>query len=322
MPKTVVCITTCNRLRLLHRLLDAIRDIRRIPAGNSVAIVVVDNRPDGRARALVGGMAPSYPLPLYFLEEPEPGISQARNRAVAWAMDHGTDFIAFLDDDDVPEPDWLGHMLRRQTATKADIVIGAFRSIFPPGTPQWLMEDPDYASGCLDLSRRFLGRPSGSSTCICLVGAPLLGRMGEAGYYFDNFFGLIGGVDADFFTRAARLGAVFAAADDALLNRYFTPDRVTTVGWMRRKFRVGVALTHVLRKYGTEQEINDHYHRSKANILRIVYRLPRVIRPNKFQRKLAALCSNMGHVYAHLGGSYRYYRTMRDDAGTLALQKQ
>ena len=116
-----------------------------------------------------------------FSRRTQTGISQARNAAVAWAMNKGADFIAFLDDDDVPEPDWLGHMLRRQTATEADIVIGAFRSVFPPDTPQWVMKDPDYASSSLDVSRRFLGRPHGSSTCICLISGPFMRRMGEAG---------------------------------------------------------------------------------------------------------------------------------------------
>jgi glycosyltransferase involved in cell wall biosynthesis len=262
-------------------------------------------------------MAPSYPVPLRLLEERKPGISHARNAAIAWAMSHGADFMAFLDDDDIPEPDWLGHMLRRQTATNADIVIGACRSVFPPGTPQWLVKDSLYASSSLDLSRRFLVQPPGATTCICLLCASFMLRMGEAGYHFDEFFGLIGGGDTDFFARAAQIGATFAAADDAILNRYFTADRVTVRGWMRRKFRYGVSHTHVLRKYGSQEEIVKHDRYCKMTILRIAARLPRIVlvrRKRKlFFEKVGDLLYNAGSVYAHRGGIYHYYSVLKDD---------
>ncbi len=48
--------------------------------------------------------------PVEYVAEPERGIARARNRAVAACAD--VDFVAFIDDDEVPEPDWLSRCAR------------------------------------------------------------------------------------------------------------------------------------------------------------------------------------------------------------------
>ena len=54
---------------------------------------------------------------LYFAEEQERGTSFARNRAITTALAQGAEWIAFIDDDDRPRPDWLAHVLDRQRVT-------------------------------------------------------------------------------------------------------------------------------------------------------------------------------------------------------------
>ena len=108
MSRVAVCICTCDRATLLARVLAAVEriELHDLPAEN-VLLIVVDNRADGRRGRCACACSRKLPIALRFIEEPAPGISFARNRATAEACDWGADFVAFLDDDDVPRPDWL-----------------------------------------------------------------------------------------------------------------------------------------------------------------------------------------------------------------------
>ena len=62
-------------------------------------------------------------MPVRYLVESRRGISLARNRRLD-AVPADADFIAMIDDDERPEPDWLEELLLAQAATAADGVEG------------------------------------------------------------------------------------------------------------------------------------------------------------------------------------------------------
>src|SRR5215208_5479546 len=67
-------------------------------------ILVVDNNPaTARTRDVVASFAN-----VRYVREDRPGLDAARNRALREAV---TPIVAFTDDDAVPEPAWLGHLL-------------------------------------------------------------------------------------------------------------------------------------------------------------------------------------------------------------------
>ncbi|MBP9755893.1 MAG: glycosyltransferase family 2 protein, partial [Phenylobacterium sp.] len=63
----------------------------------TLELVVVDNDQAPSAKALTQGLAAEAPFPVVYVHEPEPGVANARNAAMAQARG---DFIAFLDDDE------------------------------------------------------------------------------------------------------------------------------------------------------------------------------------------------------------------------------
>ena len=67
-------------------------------------IVVVDNDPLESARPLVEEKAAAAPVPIRYVAERRPGISRARNTAVANAAGQ---FVVWLDDDEEATPGWL-----------------------------------------------------------------------------------------------------------------------------------------------------------------------------------------------------------------------
>src|SRR5919204_1306589 len=94
-----VVVATRGRPELLHRCLTGLAAQETKP----VELLVVDNTAgDNATREVAEGGGASY------IVEPVPGVSRARNRGARVALG---DVVAFLDDDAVPEPEWLSALL-------------------------------------------------------------------------------------------------------------------------------------------------------------------------------------------------------------------
>ncbi len=94
-PSCTVVICTRDRPELLDRCLDAVMRLH-YPRFN---VLVVDNAPTTTDSRDV-----SKRWNVRYVLEPTPGLSRARNRG---ARSTGTEIVAYLDDDSVPEIDWL-----------------------------------------------------------------------------------------------------------------------------------------------------------------------------------------------------------------------
>ena len=92
-------------------------------------LVVVDNDKVPSAQETVASLAAEAPFPVIYVHEPEPGVANARNAALARASGG---LIAFLDDDEEAPPTWLAQLLTIQTDLKADVVFGPVRGRVPP----------------------------------------------------------------------------------------------------------------------------------------------------------------------------------------------
>ena len=140
MPEVSVCVCTFRRPELLDGLLSLLAE-QRLPA---FEIVVVDNDPAHSALPVL--QAWGERLPLRFVHLPEPNIAKARNLAVAQARGA---WLAFIDDDERPGPDWLYLLVQAQAASGAD---GVMAPVLPNGLR-------DFAERVLpELRRRGLAR--------------------------------------------------------------------------------------------------------------------------------------------------------------------
>lgn len=78
-------------------------------------ILVVDNGPDAETRAVAEAAGARY------VQEPLPGLSRARNAALANARG---EIVAFVDDDVTPEPGWLEPLLHAFEDPRVGIATG------------------------------------------------------------------------------------------------------------------------------------------------------------------------------------------------------
>ncbi len=229
--RIAVLVCTYRRPELLAALLESLAAQR---TDRELAVVVVDNAPEGSGRAA----ALAAPVPVHYVVEPTPGIAAARNRSIAEAGD--ADTLVFVDDDETVGPDWLEALVSTCERHGADIVTGPVVSVFPAHTPRWIrrggfLQRPNLAEGT-----RLNTAKSGNT----LVRTAAL--LGPPPQRFDESFSRSGGSDSDLFWRLGRRGAVIVWSHDAVASEP-VPDSRLTVRWIaRRDFRGGAAMGRIM----------------------------------------------------------------------------
>ena len=97
-PHISVCICTFRRPHFLNGLLQEL-DLQKTESSFTFSLIVVDNDASESARETVLQFRNMSPLEVRCFVEPEQNIALARNKALANAKG---DFIAFIDDDELP----------------------------------------------------------------------------------------------------------------------------------------------------------------------------------------------------------------------------
>jgi glycosyltransferase involved in cell wall biosynthesis len=240
-PHVFVCVPTFRRPEGLRKLLTHLE--QSIYVG-MIEVVVVDNDTVTRSGAVVvDQMAPTYRFPLRCLVEPRRGHTYAYNRAFVTACraTPAPDYVAVLDDDEYPHPNWLSKMISVAKSTEADIVGGPVFPVFD-APEHWLAR-----SGLYTPTRY----KTGPVAMIYGAGNMLIRRDMLENYLdepFDHAFAFTGGSDYDFFWRCRKDGHSFAWADDAHVFETTPRSRTTVAYLLRRRFRTGAEATRIDRK--------------------------------------------------------------------------
>lgn len=227
-----LCVCTYRRPQLASTLASLER--QQLPDGVSLALVIIDNDAAGSARPIVEAFQRHSKLPVKYHIESRKSLSHARNASLRLATG---EWLAFIDDDEQAQPDWLCQLLTCTETYQADGAIGTVKALYPPKTPAWIRE-----GGFFDKP----GLPTGTklntgSTCNALLRRSLV--TGDEP--FDPRYGATGGEDTDFFARLVRQGATLVACREALVLEHISPDRVNSEFLIRRAIRMGESYSQI-----------------------------------------------------------------------------
>jgi len=306
-----ICVCTHNRAEVLKRLLLHLRDIDLNGYNPAcVELIVIDNNPNSATRDICEQTGQSLPIRVHYTTEPVPGITYARNRAVAVALERGAELVAFIDDDDIPHPDWLTQLLDRQRATGADLVFGSW--ILDEQMPDWARDSGIFRSPTKTKQDKKGGRyglPDCASTCNLLVGKDILLRVGAAGPIFSHAFCNSGGEDKDFFIRAHHLGAQLASAEHSFIHRIHGPSRYTAKGLIRRGFKNGCSQVNMARYHGDSSRRLKLLATALTKLVISLIILPFTLFSRaKFMHSLYRVAKASGVLFTTVTGrSFKYY---------------
>jgi cellulose synthase/poly-beta-1,6-N-acetylglucosamine synthase-like glycosyltransferase len=219
-----VVVCTYNRARLLAGALASLAQ-QRTGDRFQYEVVVVDNGSTDETPRVVEEAARRSAErraagSIRRLCEPRPGVAQARNCGVRNARGR---WIAFFDDDQLADPDWLARLLEAAQRTGARCVSGAVRLQLPDAVTAGL---PAVCRSLLgeSLPREQAGRPGrrrGLATGNLLVQRAVFDEIGP----FDESL-QEAGEDADLGRRVRAAGIELAGAPSAVVWHVIPPYRV------------------------------------------------------------------------------------------------
>lgn len=289
-----VCICTYRRLELLRRLLEALTKLSNDEGALSWSCVVVDNDANGSARCIVDRFCQETDLSVTYDIEPERNFALVRNRTIAHSRG---EFIAFVDDDEVPVPEWLVQLVKTQRKYGCDGVLGPVRPYFDSEPPRWIIkgklcERPVHPTG--------MRMPWDKSR----TGNVLISRrlFTEVGLKFDPAYAT-GGEDVDFFKRAAAAGFSFVWCEEAPAYELVPPERCRKSYFLRRALLQGrISLKYAAKRMTPVARIKIGVHALVALAAYLVA-LPffMIAGFHVFMKYLIKCCHHLGRVSALFG---------------------
>jgi succinoglycan biosynthesis protein ExoM len=229
-PHISVCVCTYKRPKLLKRSLEAVCG-QETGGLFTYSIVVVDNDRAESAHAVVSAATVGSAVSLKYCVESRQNIALARNKAVENTTG---DFVAFLDDDEVPIREWLSTLFHACNKYNVDGVLGPVKPHFDKEAPKWVVEGdfynrPTYPTGFVIDWRK--GR----------TGNTLLRKqvftVGEEPFRPEFRVG----EDQDFFRRMIEKGHIFSWCDEAVVYEVIPPIRWKRTFMLKRALLRGAS---------------------------------------------------------------------------------
>jgi glycosyltransferase involved in cell wall biosynthesis len=240
--RVTVAICTWDRCQLLDQTLAGMRDLR-VPAGVEWELLVVNNNCGDDTDAVLARHSAALPIKRLF--EAKPGLSHARNCAVAAAAG---ELLVWTDDDVFVDRGWLAaYVQAARDWPGAAFFGGPVDPWFPVRPPAWIERNLDLLAGTYAI------RPSRGDTRVLAAGEEPFGAnmafrtevLRE--YHFDPRLGrrgdtLMSGEDLDLIHRLRKAGLQGVWVGGAGLRHYLPPARLTKK-YIKDWFR-GAGQTH------------------------------------------------------------------------------
>lgn len=203
-----------------------------------VEIVVIDNDVAQTAKSLITELGKTSTLPLHYFVEASQGIPLARNKGCDESLRLGADWILFIDDDEIAEPDWLVAYYKATHQYNSNVYSGPVRYLFPENYAEWL------------------GNPSGLNTkdgSVKKRAATNNAMVHKSvfvndGLRFDDNMALTGGSDTDFFIRYYHMDGKIIHVKNAVVSEEVLSNRLKISWRLKRQFRSSANRVYVNKK--------------------------------------------------------------------------
>ncbi len=236
-----VMVAVCTRDRP-EMLRDLLRSLAALDlSGIDCRFIVVENNDEQTVAPIVEELTDAVGVDrVDLLLEPRQGIAFARNHALEVALDAGVDALAFIDDDEVAEPQWLAALLREANRRGLHLVGGpvGMQAAASDATAMEKMVWRGLDARCREgetRGRRLLA--SNRDDLITITTGNWLADLGfirDKGLRFDEEHALSSGEDTVFFRALRKAGGKTGWTPDAAAFENWPRERLTLTYQFRR----------------------------------------------------------------------------------------
>jgi len=224
-----IILCTYNRSQYLGQMLDNLLSLKS-DASFDHEIIIVDNNSKDKTKEIIGSFIHKSNR-IRYVFEPKQGTSNARNAGIAHAKGA---ILAFTDDDVVVDNDWLLNIAHFSKEYDFDAIGGKVLFLFPPQTPQWMIDHQDMFWGPIPYHYHGEAVKLYDQTMNSFVGANMIIKkkvFDEAGG-FDTDLGPgsaipFGGEDTVFFTKIQKLNKKIYYNPNITIHHPVKKDRIT-----------------------------------------------------------------------------------------------
>ena len=222
-----VCIASIGRVSLVETLDSLLRC--KLPPDVIFCVVIVDDSLDKKVEQLLTSQLTRWSFSIKIVISGSRNIAIARNVSLLNAVG---DYLAFIDDDETADEDWLFNYVDLARSSNADAIFGPVDALYPKESCEWIcMAEP------------FMRRTGKSGDIVVSGGG---GNAFVKKSIVDRFklrfrpdLGQSGGEDTAFFHELYKLGATLIASDNAKVYELVPIDRLTISHLSRRYIRGG-----------------------------------------------------------------------------------
>jgi len=267
-----VCVCSYKRNEIISTLAALSR--QEGLEGFHMRVVVADNTADGEMRGVIAKAAADYALDLAYISAPADNISVARNACLENVQ---ADWVAFLDDDEVPTPGWLRALVDEAKRGAWDAVLGPVKAVYGNQTPRWIRQGDFNSTGPVWVHGKI---------CTAYTGNIIFRRdfAERLGLRFRLELGKCGGEDEEFFSRFFDAGGRIGFSRDAVVFEPVQSERATMRWLLKRSFRSGQSyggrLSQKTKRHGLE--IARAFGKVAVCLLGAVLCSPRRLSRNRF----------------------------------------
>jgi glycosyltransferase involved in cell wall biosynthesis len=263
----------------------------------SYSIVITDNDCSQSAKQVVLEFAAISAVKTIYCVEPEQNIAMARNKAVENAKG---DFIAFIDDDEVPAIDWLCNLFKTVQAYEVDGVLGPVIPCFEHEPPSWIIKGNFFKRPAYDTGYK-LDWPE-TRTGNVLLRREIINGISDV---FRPEFGT-GSEDVDFFKRMMDKGYVFIWCNEAVVCETVPASRCRCSYLLRRALLRGS--TFPLRRTRRIRCLVESM--IAVPLYTLALPMTMVLGQHICIRYLIKLCDHLSRILAFLGWRLMQYREL------------
>jgi glycosyltransferase involved in cell wall biosynthesis len=244
--RVTVAVCSYNSATTLTGLVQALQNQScSIP----VEILVVDNNSTDETRQLVNDLSAREGASLRYVFESNQGIPYARNRAIEESLE--SDYLAFIDADEMPEPGWLAAAVDALLNEDAVCVGGKIHVKLPTGqSPVWLTQQLMAFLGQLDHGEKSFWVKD-RSTPVWSGNVAYRTDLFSTGMRFDDRYnrsgkGVGGGSDGIMFRQLLEQAVRIRYRPDMVINHLVEDEKLKRSYFIRLHYVAG-------RKFGEYQ---------------------------------------------------------------------
>ncbi len=231
MKSISVCVCTYKREKLLRECLSSIIEIKR--DNFSVNLIIIDNDIHKSSEETVKKIRNIAKIEVYYFCEPKKGIPHARNKAINEVKNLKSDYLAFVDDDEIVDSDWLRKLFNLAESYDFDVVVSGSVSYVVP------MEVPEYLRSFIEDKKKSIEGEEVDSCATNNVLVPMR-ALCKSNLIFDTKFPLAGGTDTVFFKQLSLSGIKIVKCPESIVYEKVPFARASVMWLSKRKFRVGI----------------------------------------------------------------------------------